>query len=666
MIIVMDGLSKIQFETPKETSSANVTSGLNQPTQSSSRRSGRFANSRVKKVLRNRKFQVGVAIFAVFLILFIGLVVIQARALYSTVKITYAQAQITAQVLKQQNIGAASEELAKTKAALLVTQKSLHAMGYLNFIPIAHGYYSDADHLINAGFHGLDAATILVDSIKPYADILGLKGQGSFVGGTAQQRIETAVKTMSKITPKIDEISAKLDLVREEIDQVNPKHYPAIGAGKKVQSGLTTLKTLTDQSVTLISNAKPLIKVLPTMLGEPDEKRYLIIFQNDKELRPTGGFITAYSIFRLNSGVIKVDNSSDIYALDDTISGKSAAPEVFQKYLEVSRLNLRDVNISPDYKVSMDEFTKMYKKSSAYTKVDGIFAVDTQALVAAMNILGDMQAGGINFTTKTDPRCDCPQVIYELEEYADRPGQVVRNNRKGIIGDLMYAIMQKAFSSSPKLYWGPLFQTMLTQISEKHILFYAYNSQAQEGLEGLNAAGRIMPFDGDYLHINESNLGGAKSNMFVSEEVTQDYSVGSDGLVTKTVTVNYKNPYPPSDCNLERGNLCLNAILRDWVRVYVPKGSKLVSSQGSEVKLKTYDELGKTVFEGFLTVRPQGVAKYTLTYTLPFKLANNSILPLMIQKQPGTSSNNYLINTSGRKLESFLLASDKTLNLKLR
>ena len=154
--------------------------------------------------------------------------------------------------------------------------------------------------------------------------------------------------------------------------------------------------------------------------------------------------------------------------------------------------------------------------------------------------------------------------------------------------------------------------------------------------------------------------------MFVSEDVTQDYSIGSDGVINKTITVNYKNPYAPSDCNLERGNLCLNAILRDWFRVYVPKGSKLTSSQGSEVKMKTYDELGKTVFEGFLTVRPQGVAKLTLSYTLPFKLANNSVLPLMVQKQPGTNANQYTVNTSGRKLESFTLSSDKTLNLSLR
>lgn len=654
----MDGLEKINFETPKE-------NDFKTPIKTQSRSSN--FSIKVKKVLRNRKFQVGLLIF-VLLVIFVGLgTIFPAIKTYKSAKITYAQSLVAADALKKQNVELASTELFKTKDALIQTQKDLHSMGYLKFIPIASGYYNDADHLMNAGFDGLDSAIILVDSIKPYSDLLGLKGQGSFVGGTAQQRIETAVKTMSKITPKIDDIADKLAHARGEIDQVDPNHYPSIGPGKKIKSGLQTLRTLTDQSVTIINNSRPLIKVLPVLLGEPNEKKYLVIFQNDKELRPTGGFITAYSIFRLNSGVVKVDVSSDIYNLDNTISGKSRAPAPILNYLDnINVLNLRDINLSPDFKVSMDEFATLYKKSGSYIKVDGIIAVDTQALVAAMEILGDIQAGGSTFTTKIDKRCDCPQVIYQLEVYADQPGQAIRNDRKGIIGELMYAIMDKAFSSSPKVYWGPLFQTMLTQISEKHILFDMYDKQAQSGLEGLNAAGRIVSFDGDYFHFNEANFGGAKSNMFVSEAVTQDYSVAGDGTITKTVTVNYKNPYAPSDCNLERGNLCLNAILRDWFRIYVPKGSKLTSSRGSEVKMKSYDELGKTVFEGFLTVRPQGAAKLTFSYTLPFKLASNSNLPFMIQKQPGTDASLYTINTGGRKLEEFKLTSDKTLNLKLR
>ena len=659
----MEGFEKINIDQPKSFSKETAS-----PSASNMSSRIRVEKSRFNFSKRGKKKSLIIlGILLVLVVVIVFAIVLPAVKTYKSAQKTYAQVQITLAAIKKQDIAQASVELGKTKEDLTETQNNLNSMFYLRFVPIANWYYSDATHLANAGFYALNAATTLVDSIKPYADVLGLKGQGSFVGGTASQRIETAVKTMGKITPRIDDISNDLQKVRTEIDAVDPNHYPNFWVGAKAKSGLSKLKTLTDQGTTFISEAKPLIKILPTLLGDPTEKKYLVLFQNDKELRPTGGFLTAYAIFRLDHGVIHVDNSSDIYEIDNTISGKSAAPRPLQLYLpKVPQFNLRDSNLSPDFVTSMDTFMKMYKTAPGKTTVDGVIAVDTQALIAAMNILGDIQVGGMTYTTKNDPRCDCPQVIYELEAYADQPLQIVKQNRKGIIGDLLFAIMTKAFSSSPKLYWGPLFQTMLTQTSQKHILFYSFTKDAQSGLEALNASGRILPFDGDYLHINEANFGGAKSNLFVTEAVDQNYQLKGDGSITKTLTVNYKNPFAPSDCNLERGNLCLNAVLRDWVRIYVPKGSQLVTSQGSEVKLTSYEELGKTVFEGFLTVRPKGIAKFTVTYTLPFKLSENSQLPLLIQKQPGKGDFDHSISVNGKQVEQFSLSTDKTLKLKLQ
>ena len=81
--------------------------------------------------------------------------------------------------LKKQNVELASSELDKTKQDLEETQKNLNALNYLKFIPLLSGYYNDADRLVNAGFDGLGAARVLIDSVEPYADLLGLKGQGS-------------------------------------------------------------------------------------------------------------------------------------------------------------------------------------------------------------------------------------------------------------------------------------------------------------------------------------------------------------------------------------------------------------------------------------------------------------------------------------------------------
>ena len=599
-----------------------------------------------------------ISFFAVFL---------PAKKTYTQAMVTYQQAKVAFAAVKKEDISQASIELAKTKQDLTDTQTDLHALSFMQYVPIASGYYNDANHMINAGFHGLNATTILIDAIKPYTDVLGLKGQGSFSGGSAEQRIQTAVLTMGKITPQIDSIANSLVLARKELDMVNPNHYPNIIAGGKIQTQLKTVQNLADQGIAFVDQSRPLIKILPSLLGSDGKKKYLVLFQNDKELRPTGGFITAYAIFQVDKGVIQVETSSDIYELDNTVKNPPPAPAPIVKYLpKVYNFNIRDSNLSPDYISSIDTFRKLYKNSAGDQDINGIIALDTNVLVSTIKILGDeVDAGGLQFNTQIDKRCNCPQVIYTLEDNISRPVNYIKTERKSLLGQLLYAILRKALQSSPKLYWGLLLQNMLTEISQKHVLIDVFNSDAQSGVEGLNAAGRILPFEGDYLHINDANFAGAKANLYVTEAVEQNYSVDPSGGVTKTVTITYKNPFPPSDCDLEHGSLCLNATLRDWIRVYVPKGATLISSVGSQVKMTTYEELGKTVFEGFLTVNPLGSSTLVLKYKLPFSITNKSDLPVLIQKQPGTDNNFYTIKINGAQTDSFPLLTDKELKLKL-
>lgn len=616
---------------------------------------------------RQVRFPVKIFLIVIAILLLVGVATaLPAYATYKSGMKTYRQAKLVATAMKQQNVALASDELAKTKTDLAETRKNFNKLFFLKFIPLVNFYYNDADHALKAGDQGLTSAGIVIDSLKPYADVLGLKGSGSFATGSAEDRIKTAVMTMGKITPQIDQIADSLLLVQKEIDGINPSHYPEIIFGKKPKAQLTQVRTLTDQSVELVNQARPLIKVLPSLLGESESKKYLVLFQNDKELRPTGGFITAYSIMSIDKGHITVERSDDIYKLDDTIPNKPPAPEPIAKYLvNVPKLNLRDTNLSPDYITSMDSFMTLYNKAGDRVPVDGIIAIDTNVLVSTIKILDDqVTAEGMTFTTQNDARCNCPQVIYALENNISRPKNYIDTNRKGLIGSLMQTIMQKALSSSPKVYWGPLFQTMLMQTNQKHILFYLFDKDAQSGIEALNAAGRIKNFDGDYLHINDANMGGQKSNLFTTEDVDVSYDIAKDGTIKKTVTMTYENTFPPSNCNLEAGELCINAVLRDWVRIYVPKGSQLVDSKGSQVKLKTYEDLGKTVFDGFLTVRPLGQSKFTITYVLPFKLSPGSPLPFLIQKQPGTNGNQYTVSMNGRTIETFGLFADKQMQLK--
>ncbi|NTU72621.1 DUF4012 domain-containing protein [Candidatus Roizmanbacteria bacterium] len=401
-----------------------------------------------------------------------------------------------------------------------------------------------------------------------------------------------------------------------------------------------------------------MLKKIPQIMGKDKEQTYLILFQNDKELRATGGFLTSYAVFTIKDGKMKIQKSADIYSLDNSISSHPVAPDKILAYHKnVSQFYIRDSNLSPDFPTTINIFNTLYQKSSDKVKYDGIIAIDSQVLVDMLKIFGDTEADGIVFSAKTDVRCDCPQVIYRLFDMVDRPVGYVKENRKGILGDLMYQLFYKAIGFPPSKYWGTLAQMMFKNLDEKHILLNFNDSQVQASIEKLNYGGRVRDYvGGDYLYVNNVNFAGAKSNMFVSQAYTSKTTI-QNGKIEREVTVDYRNPYPQSDCNLERGGLCLNAPLRNWIRVYVPKGSTLTSFKGSETKVLTYDDLGKTVFEGFLIIQPMGKAQVTVKYTLP-QTVNSNNYRLLYQKQPGTDEDKLKIEVNGSKLFDGVIVKD--------
>ncbi|MDP3758758.1 MAG: hypothetical protein Q8Q86_03490, partial [Candidatus Daviesbacteria bacterium] len=140
-----------------------------------------------------------------------------------------------------------------------------------------------------------------------------------------------------------------------------------------------------------------------------------------------------------------------------------------------------------------------------------------------------------------------------------------------------------------------------------------------------------------------------KSNLYVEQKVTQEINTQKDGTVKKKITIEYKNDQP--------FGIWLNGINRDYVRFYVPKGSTLVGSKGSEAAVTTIEDLDKTVFEAFIQVRPQNTRKLEIEYLLPYQPKGEYML--MIQKQPGAKDFRYIIKVNGSTKADFKLDQDK-------
>lgn len=585
------------------------------------------------------------------------LTVVVAISLRQAVKSTAK----VAEAAKAQDLDGIKKSIGNAKGDFSRTKVILAAFTPLRVIPVLGWYVADAQRGASAAVAGLSATQTLAEAVTPYADVLGLKGKGTFLGGTAQERLSSVVETLSKVTPQLDSVGKDLTIVRKNVDQIQSWRYPNF-LPKKPGEKIDNAKNAIDEVETFITEARPLIEVLPEIMGQNKEKKYLILIQNDKELRPTGGFITAYAIFRVNKGSIQSEGSEDIYHLDATLKKQISAPDPIRKYLEVNSLHLRDSNLSPDFVSSMNLFQDLYASSSAKKEYDGIIAVDTQFVLNLIDVLGPIEALGQKFTADKVDACACPQIIYELEKYADEPVSYEKDDRKGIIGVLMQQIMSKTFEA-PQSKWPNIISTMLASLQQKNILLYFKDAKSQTAVEKVNFAGRIYEYDGDYLHINETNFGGAKSNLYIEEKVKMQVKKDKDQL-NKKVTIEYKYPRKGDNCNLERkGGLCLAGIYRDWIRIYVPKGSKLIKSSGIEVLLTSSEELDKTVFEGFLTIAPEKTAKLEFEYTSPVKVDKE--YKLLIQKQPGNPGHSYEIDAFGKKQKAFPLAQDKELIVKI-
>lgn len=551
-----------------------------------------------------------------------------------------------------QDLGTAKSEVKVLSQQMEDLNTRYQKISWTKMIPLLGNYTKDGQHALNAGKSLIKAMDTLMVSVSPYADLLGFKTDEATPSGetpkaqSIEDRIVYMAQTLDLISPDLDKIGADMAEAQKELEMIKDTRYPESIAGKSIRSKITAIKSTVSESAQLLTQAKPLIKLLPDLLGNPNAKTYMILFQNDAELRPTGGFMTAYAFMKVTKGKIDLLSSYDIYDLDARFNKKVPAPDAIKKYLNETYLNLRNSNMSPDFKISMDTFSQYYNEIPGMIRPDGIIAIDTQLPVEILKVIGPIGVGGWgNFSAEIDPRCNCPQVVYALEEIADRPTNKIVTGRKAVLGPLMHSMMANAMGS-PKHLWPKLLNVAFDSIKQKHLLFYFFEDNTQLVAEDFNAAGRISSTDFDYLHVNDANLGGAKTDMFITREVEQEIEM-INGVVTKTVSISYNNPYKGSNCNLEAGQLCLNGTYRDYIRLLVPQGSKLLSVVGSEVKEQVSEDLGKTVFEAFFTMRPESQSKIVFKYELP--AMDLTTYKLLIQKQPGTPSIKHTIIYNGHE-----------------
>jgi len=612
-------------------------------------------NNKSKKIAKKFGFT-GIVVVAVLLaVLSVGYVFFANPILkvYAAAKVLKEDVDQIGSALKERDLVELDRILTKAEEDLSnvkkVRDKNIGWMRNLRLFKIKE-FYSDSDKFVSAGYHAVDALKEISTIIAPFSEAGGFRVEETDPEVQIDEEeglreaFQTWISLMPEVAAQLDGVIAKVTLIGEELESINVDKYPEKIRGVPIRQNVSFIKNSLSQADDYAPDLKEALTLFPQVLGvSTPVKRYMIIMQNDKEIRPTGGFMTGYATFRMQDAwILNQDFSShDMYTIDNTLDIIDAtydfpdAPEAYMKYLKVERWYARDMNASADFAESMDQFLTFYNMAGRLDPVeikpiDGIIAIDTNVISRLLEVTGPVTVNGITYTAEN--------VILELERIASLTLRE-QVGRKRVLGDLMKAMLTKVFESDSTI-WPDLIDTITDLGVKKHMLVYLPDfPEAQALINKYGFGGEVKEeVLGDYAMVVQTNLGGDKTNWFVNKKVTHSL-INNDGKWMREIKIDYTYPRPSEEYSP------FVARFRDWVRVYVPAGSEFITVDGTEDGTLTDQESNKTWFSGYIELGPDESKSMTFKYFLPEGVVQGDNYVLTIQKQPGIDSEIHQVAT---------------------
>jgi hypothetical protein len=132
---------------------------------------------------------------------------------------------------------------------------------------------------------------------------------------------------------------------------------------------------------------------LPWLLGMDAPRTYLVLVQNNHELRSTGGFIAAVGRVSVEGGRLQGFDFQDSYELYSDTGVYPPAPRPMQEHMRIPLLVMRDANWSPDFPTTAEVARSLYAQETG-TQVDGVFTIDLNAVKHLIGALGSLEVPG--------------------------------------------------------------------------------------------------------------------------------------------------------------------------------------------------------------------------------------------------------------------------------
>ncbi|MGE5425929.1 MAG: DUF4012 domain-containing protein [Bacillota bacterium] len=443
---------------------------------------------------------------------------------------------------------------------------------------------------------------------------------------------------------------------------------PALERAKEVETVLSGIDSdslpeeYRDQFVVFRNQASLAVQSLSTLLdsaqeikgflGVSQDKRYLLVFQNNSEMRGAGGFFGSYALVDIREGKIRRLEvpAGGPYDSQGGMTAFVRSPKPLQ--LVNPRWFLWDANWWPDWPMSARSLMWFYEKSGG-SSVDGVISFTPDVLEDLLRISGPIDLRPeYDMTVSADDFWQLIQTTVEKDNLAkSHPLEVANvpespeNQPKKIIGDLMAKLMERLPSVLTAENAASLASALEENLSEKNIMLYFADPDLQAKAARYHLDGAMVNAPLDYLMIAHTNIAGQKSDRKMEEEIKHAVTIREDGSIVDTLTIKRTHTGIKREILTGVRNV-------DWLRVYVPEGSTLISASGfsapdqvyfdepeaswesypevessesretidSKSGTRVYPENGKTVFANWVMTDPGETSVVTLSYRLPFHL----------------------------------------------
>lgn len=571
--------------------------------------------------------------------------------------------------MSARSFGGARQSLEVARGEIDQARQAWRWVGPWAAVPWVSVQVQAIERAMQAGTIGLDAAEDMLTALnriqQAFLEVSRIPGLDPGVASSrsfqdlSRDEKRVILARFDQALPQIRSAREKALIALETWNQIpQDRVLPALRTA--MEPITRTLEAFRDRSGTAVDVAGLLVP----MAGYPDPKTYIILLQNADELRPTGGFIGTVGVLRLDSGEITHQGFQDVYAFDraasSTLLGEPPAP--LRRELGVTSWYLRDSNWSPDVPQAAARISELFQKqgwvsqavsSSVPLTADGVFFLQPGLFASLLRFTGPITVDGITFT----PDGFFDELQYAVEVGFAKQGIPVQE-RKLIVSKLGQALLAR-IAAQPARRWFELLDLGTESFRRKDAMAVMRDPELQRAFDSHGWSGRAKGALQDELWVVDTNLAALKTDGVMDKRVSYEVDATNPLDVIATVRLTYTNTNRSITWRYTR--------YRDYVRVFVPEGSELISSEGAMAKdlnqsggkvvpgqVDVMKDLGKTVFGAFWSIEPGRTGTLTFRYRLPAKvvrpLMEGGTYQLLVQKQPGAKHRLTVDLRLGKKL----------------